>query len=140
MEPTWGFLCYSGHSAKSDILPSTNSVTVIQRRDGDFFYRVSDKIYSVKKNLLIYSSSNFLCRVLHSVNPSPSDLFPVVTTRHAANLSTGTTALGIGWLRAAEAELGEDEKVPRQGYGAEGRRVTERGTSATLATCWRVGA
>jgi hypothetical protein len=91
--PTASFFAecqYSGHSAKSESLPSvtlwalgTGSVAVTWRRDCDFslpstrwhsanLCRVPDKKYSANKPLPMYSSSSFLCRVSHSIKPLPN--------------------------------------------------------------------
>jgi hypothetical protein len=68
--------CQRRHSAK-DPSPSLDVVTVTflcRMSDGtqQNLCRVSDKNYSAKRLLPMYSSPSVLCRVLHSAKPLPS--------------------------------------------------------------------
>lgn len=85
-EPTRSFFAkclYNGHSAKSEPLPwhsaqvpsalhDVVTTTFLCRVPSDTRQRESDKKYSAKKSLSMYSSSSFFCRVSHSAKPSPS--------------------------------------------------------------------
>jgi hypothetical protein len=78
LDKEWDFAEYqhNGRSAQTPSpLPSAVMVTFLCRVMADIrqsLCQVSDKKYSTKKSLSMYSSSSFSCRMSHSVKPSLS--------------------------------------------------------------------